>query len=439
MTIEQLRARLAELQAQMDAIVQAAERDNSGNLSEEQLQQFDAARDEFDSVQARIERMEAIDSRQQWLNASAGRRVPPAPIADPTPRVTAVDPEPDPTGGFQDFGEFALAVREAGVPSGSEDNRLTMLRSAAPASYGSEGTGADGGYGVPPAMRAQVFDLAFDESSVLSLVDSEPVGGNSTTILSDETTPWGSTGVQAYWRAEGAQMTPSKMAEQEQNVRLHELYALVPVTDELLADRPRLTNRLTVKSAQAIRWKSNDAILNGDGVGKPLGIINSGGYVSVAKKTSQTADTLVPHNIGSMFSRLYQGPGARIAWMGHPTILPSLMEMSIGNQPAWVPSSNGLVGGINGTLLGYPIEFSHHLPGVLGDQWDLILGNWAGYFLARKAAMQAAQSAHLWFDYGMTAFRWTFRLNGQPHLSTPIQPPNSAPTIAHFVTLDART
>jgi hypothetical protein len=45
---------------------------------------------------------------------------------------------------------------------------------------------------------------------------------------------------------------------------------------------------------------------------------------------------------------------------------------------------------------------------------------------------------HLYFDQGVTAFRWTLRVGGQPWLSTPITRKNGSNTLSHFVTLQAR-
>ncbi len=47
-------------------------------------------------------------------------------------------------------------------------------------------------------------------------------------------------------------------------------------------------------------------------------------------------------------------------------------------------------------------------------------------------------SMHLWFDQGATAFRWTFRIGGQPWLSAPISRKNGSNTLSHFVALQTR-
>jgi hypothetical protein len=61
------------------------------------------------------------------------------------------------------------------------------------------------------------------------------------------------------------------------------------------------------------------------------------------------------------------------------------------------------------------------------------------YWILRKAAgLKADTSIHLYFDQGLTAFRFTFRMNGQPAWSAPVTPQNSANTLSWAVVLDGR-
>ena len=48
---------------------------------------------------------------------------------------------------------------------------------------------------------------------------------------------------------------------------------LAAVTDELLADAGALENILSQAFAEEIGFKLDDAIINGDGAGKPLGVL----------------------------------------------------------------------------------------------------------------------------------------------------------------------
>jgi hypothetical protein len=90
--------------------------------------------------------------------------------------------------------------------------------------------------------------------------------------------------------------------------------------------------------------------------------------------------------------------------------------------------------------------YSEHAQ-TLGTKGDVQLVNPFGYYATVKQSgdggeglpgLEFAQSIHLYFDYNLTAFRWTFRLGGQPYLSAAISPAKGSNTKSHFVTLAAR-
>lgn len=351
------------------------------------------------------------------------------------PALASVTNEPNPatTGGFASLAEFASCVRNACLPAGGGIDQRLM---AAPTNVMEGGGSAGEGFMLPVQFRDEIWQLVVGIDDILGMVDLEPTNARQIDGLADESTPWGSTGVQANWRAEGSQMSASKQATQGRSMTLHELYAFVNANDELLEDAPRLQNRLTVKAAQAINWKISDSLVYGTGAGQPLGWFESGALVSVAKETSQVADTINAANLLKMYSRLLIVPGDRPIWLANSDTLPALGTMTIGDLPAWIP--NGVRDAPGGSLLGWPLRFSE-LGKTLGDKGDIQLVSPKGYYAARRTqAVQFASSMHLYFDYNMTAFRWTFRFGGQPHLSAPMTPPNSSNTKSHFVVLDER-
>ncbi len=341
--------------------------------------------------------------------------------------------EDDPRRGFRHMADFALAVKNASMPGGRVDDRLRI--GAAPTNYHQE-TGAGEGYMVPPAMRAEVWEVVFELDSLLNDVETEPTSSNSVEFAKDETTPWGATGVQAKWRSETSQMTATKLVTEGEQMRLHELYAFVTATEELLQDAPRLNTRLTRKAGQAIRYKANEAIVNGTGAGQPLGWFTSSAKVSVAKEGSQAADTVKAENVAKMFARCIN-PGMGI-WYINQDVLPQLLTMTLGNNVVWMPPSNSFQNAPGGFLFGRPVRFLENCATV-GDQGDIQFVNPKGYYaITRSSEPEFASSIHLFFDYGLQAFRWTFRLNGQPFLSAPISPAKGSTTRSHFVVLDAR-
>ena len=350
-------------------------------------------------------------------------------------RATVVnDLNPERTGGFHNLAEFAVSVRNFQV-NGQMDPRL----GAAPTNYQqNQGSGGEGIL-VPTEFREQIWSMVFDDGNLLGCGNPEPTSGNPVGIIKDETTPWGASGVQAYWRAEGSQMVASKATLTPTVMQLHELYAFVLATQEVLDDAPRLQNRITVQAANAIRWKAFEAVMTGDGNGKPLGFMNSAAMVTVAKEGGQAADTITVPNVLKMYSRLLR-MGGRPMWLANSDTLPQLGQLTIGNVPAWLPLNQPLAGAPDGgVFLGRPMIFNEH-SSTLGDLGDIMAVDLSGYALATKSGggIDFAASIHLFFDYNIQAFRWIFRLGGQPYLSKPVAPAKGASTKSHFVALEAR-
>jgi HK97 family phage major capsid protein len=371
-----------------------------------------------------IERLERQRERERTMTAVSTHG-----IQEVRDRV-----EDDPMRGFKSMADFALAVKSASRPNGHIDDRLHYQ--AAPTNFHRE-TGSDEGYMVPPQLAETVWELTFAEDSLLTEVDNEPTSRNAVDKVKDESTPWGSAGVQAYWRAEGSQMTPSKLSTEKDLVRLHELYAFVLATEELLEDAPRLNDRLTRKSALAIRWKSNEAIFDGNGVGQPLGWTASSAIVTQAKESSQAAATIVAKNIAKMYARII-GPSQAI-WFINQDAISEIITLELGNQPIWTAPQSGFQNAPGGLLLGRPVRFSEHCE-TLGAQGDIQLVNPMGYYaVSKRNDPTFASSMHLYFDYNLQAFRWTFRLGGQPHLSGPVSPAKGSTTRSHFVQLAVRS
>lgn len=422
--IVELRQRLADLQAKGGKLLAKIEAEDREFSAKEQTE-WDQIEADLKEVKADIDRLEALDSRREMLGTT---RVIPA------GSYGTNEPNPATTGGFKDMGEFAHAVRRACNPSGAQIDARLM---AAPTNFHQGGASSGEGYEVPVDFRDQIFEVVTELDEFGPLVDEVPTMAREIKLLADETTPWGSSGVQAKWRSEGTQMTGTKLDTQPRSVPLHELYAFVLATEELMEDAPRLANRITRAAGQAIAWKKNDAMVWGTGAGQPQGWMNSPALVSVAKEAAQAADTLDDQNVLKMYARLLRIPGDRPFWLANSDVVPQLMTLQIGDKPMWV-GTNGLQDAPNGILMGYPIRFSEHAK-TLGDKGDLQLISPRGYFAARRTSgPQFAQSMHLFFDYGVEAFRWMFRFGGQSYLSAAVSPANGSNTKSHFVALDER-
>jgi HK97 family phage major capsid protein len=279
---------------------------------------------------------------------------------------------------------------------------------------------------------------SLDEGSFLPLTDQLPIGGNSITFPTDETTPWGTDGIRVYWASEADAANQKKPKLGEKTMKLRKIIGLVPMTDELLADGLAGGAYVNKKLGQHLAWTINTAIVDGNGAGKPLGFRTAAAIITQTKEAGQAADTIVAANVAKMLGRLtpaaLASPSTR--WLLNNDCLNQLITMTIGNVPIWTPPSAGLKDAPLGFLLGRPIVPTQAAQ-TLGDLGDIQLVDFRQYATISKGP-EYAESIHLFFDADATAFRLVFRMDGQPWLAAPVSPANGANTLSPFVQLEAR-
>ena len=429
--LRELQARKAALVKEARGLTDVAAADGR-DLNDEEVNAFDALRTRIDAASAAIDRETSLIADEARLSVVS--------VIGP---VVTENRDADPTRGFGSLGEFMQAVYQADKPGQSIDSRLLPggIGAAAPANFSNEASGQDGGFLVPQQFSQEIFKLSLGEDSLLPLTDNVEVSGNSMAFPKDETTPWGTNGIRAYWQGEASSAVATKPVLGLATLRLKKLMALVPTTDELLEDASALTSYLPQKVALSIRWKANESILFGAGNGIPVGCMNAGAVVTVAKESGQATQTLVPQNLAKMIARLPPGSFTHAVWIVNNDVLPALFTLSLGNFPIYLPTGLS-VGGIQvspyGTLLGRPVFVSQHA-NTFSSQGDVMLVDLSYYQTITKAGgMQTATSMHLYFDADLTAFRTTFRMDGQSKITSPIAPAKGTATLSPYIQLAAR-
>jgi HK97 family phage major capsid protein len=455
--IEEIRARLVEIADSIHAIHERSDAENR-NTTADEVKSIEDMTAEFDSLEAELKRREKADEISARASTGTGRVTDPTKPGTSLPQARTRAPdglqnttlrsrEERDRWGFQNLGEFARSVL-AWQQNKGQDPRL--VSNAALSTYSSEGVGADGGFAVPPEFRSQIQSLVMAEESLLARCDVSPTNSNIVMVPTDEDTVWGTSGgVRVYRRAEAGTMTQSKAALKEVTVRVEELYALVPVTDQLLDDAPMMARQLSTKVGQKMSFAITNEIINGSGAGgQMLGFLNAPCLVTVSKEGSQAAATILAENIDKMWTRMPAEIRGGAVWLANQDCEVALENLhrkvknvagteNVGGWPVYTPP-----GGISdrhyGTLKGRPVIFTEACQ-TLGTVGDIVLAYLPGYFAPFKAGgIREAMSMHLWFDQGMTAMRWTFRIGGQPWLSAPLTRRNGLNTFSHFVALETR-
>lgn len=344
---------------------------------------------------------------------------------------------------FRTVGEQLLAVRRAAY--GNVDQRLVR----APLGMG-ETDPSGAGFAIQTDFAATILTRAYDMGEILQRLFKLPISANANGIKIpgiDETSRvtgsrWG--GVQMYWLAEGDAATAAKPKFRLVELDLKKLMGVWYVTDELLQDSSALSSVANQAFSEETTFMLEDATIHGSGAGLPLGILNAPCKVTAPKDNGQAAKTVSWNNILTMWSRMWIRSRKTAVWYINQDIEPQLYQLAAvvgtGGQPVFLPA--GPVGSQGSgapfaTLLGRPVIPVEYCE-TLGTEGDIILGDFSQYVMADKNAMQQATSIHVQFLTDQTAFRLTYRCDGQPIWHAPLTPFKGSNTRSPFVTLASR-
>ena len=417
MNLEQLRKLLADAVAAQEAILKGACDDNNeprelNSVETEEYAKLEKKAADCTAMIARMEKVEAARAKVTELDAPA----------KPVTRVQTVREEDhDEKGeyrGFKSLGEQLIAVARAGMPGGSVDKRLAKLRAASGAS---EAVGSDGGFLVQTDFQQNLWDKTREQMVLASLCEPREITSPSNAFtwnaIDEVSRATGSRfgGVQAYWRAEADTVTATKPKIRRDKLELESLMAIFYATEEQLEDASALGQEAEEAFTQEMGWILDDALLNGNGVGKPYGILGCPALVTVAKDSSQTAATITYANVRHMKNLLYPASRKNAVWLVGAGVMDQLETMSLptGNTavPVFLPAG-GIMNRSNETLYGLPVIECEQCQ-QLGTLGDIVLADFSQYLVIRKGGIQGAQSQHVRFLYGENTFRWTMRVNGK--------------------------
>lgn len=353
----------------------------------------------------------------------------------------AVQPQDDKkTTPFASLGEQLRAVMLAA--KGTPDNRLAVVNEAQGVNTQ---TGADGAFAIQEDFAGTIIETAATTGDILSRVDSYTSGAAANAVrfmTCDETDVSESVygGVQAFWASEAATVNASKPKFYETKIDLEKLMAFIYITDEALEDMPFMSGLLNNAMATAANRLLEGAVVDGDGVGKPLGILHAPNLVTVDKESAQDK-TLTFQNIARMYGRILPRCKTNAVWVMHPDLaeeLPFLtLPIGTGGVPVYLPPT-GATGTPYATLYGKPIIETDHMAAV-GKKGDIGLFDLKQYMLLRKGTVKQDMSIHVEFLTAQNCFRLQLRAGGAPKGKSAVKLKNSKVQRSPFIVLGDRS
>ena len=421
--ILEMKAKREDARLKAMAVLNKAEAEDRF-LSEEEQKDIDKYEEEIRAWDESIGRAEKLLAIEPEDRSTEKPEVKPTPSKDNEKR-------------FSSFGEQLMAAYRAAMPGGKVDERLSTRA----ASGLNETTPSDGGFLVQQDFVTELLKRTYETGILASKVKKIPISTNANGMkinAIDEDSRangsrWG--GVQTYWEGEADEITASKPKFRQMELSLKKLTGLCYATDELLQDAAALEAVIRQAFAEEFGFKIDDAILSGSGEGEPLGILNSGAIVTVAKEASQT-DIITVENLIKMWNRLWSRSRANAVWYINQELEPYLYTLKIGDKPVYIPAG-GLSEKPYGTLFGRPVVPIEQCSAA-GEVGDIILADIGQYLLIDKGGVKSASSIHVRFLYDENVFRFIYRVDGKPIWTKPLTPYKGSATVSPFVTLAKR-
>ncbi|MBX9580484.1 MAG: phage major capsid protein [Gemmataceae bacterium] len=440
MYLQQLRNQLSAALDEMEGLAKAAQAENRG-LTPDELTKFADIEARVDGLKRSI----AAAERMAELSEERGQATT-APVRIEVTREDGCD-EHGNCKVWRSQGEQLLAIAHSSMFPHRTDAKLHKSEKIMRAATGlNESVGADGGFLLQQDFSSTILDRAYDTGILASKVNrigiSATANGLKIPGIDETSRADGSRygGIQMFWEGEGDPYVGTKPKFRNVELVLKKLTGLAYATEELLADAAVLEQWFGQKFSEEMGFKLDDAILNGDGAGKPQGILQAGALVTQAKESGQTNGTLLLANIIKMRARMPARSRRTAAWFYNQDVEPQLLQLNlaVGNNayPVWMPNMN-VAGEPFDVLYGRP-AFAIEQANTLGAVGDVTFLDLSQYQVIDKGAMQSAQSVHVRFLNDERVFKFTYRVDGAPLWHSALTPFKGTATQSPFVTLQAR-
>ena len=220
----------------------------------------------------------------------------------------------------------------------------------------SAGIEQDGGYLLSQPMQHFVLQNLEALSPLRKLAAVETISSDTLELIEAENGLAG-----AGWTTETGPITETGMPKlSKRQIRVHEVYAQPKATQKLLDDSAvNVEAWIQHKVVESFAALENNAFINGDGVGKPRGILSYG--KEIEQLNSSKEGVLCAEDIICLYYSLADQFTAKASFMLNRTTLQQvrLLKDPSSGQFLWQPAYSS---GQPSTLLGIPVVQSDYMP-----------------------------------------------------------------------------
>ncbi len=269
-----------------------------------------------------------------------------------------------------------------------------------------EGTGASGGYVVPPDFYAQIIAKR-NELSIARLAGATSIK----TSLPQINIPTEGTSQAAFViTSEGGSVDENEPTFGQVNVPVYRFTKLVKASVEVLADQAANLDEFLVESAgRAYAVTENKYFLTGTGSGQPQGAFVGG----TAAMTFAGAAAITAAEVVTLRHKLAAFYAPEAVWVTRNATVGSLRGLS-GNFWQFAPTPMGNPGnpGGGGILWDLPVYLSDQVGAMATGQKSLMVSNFAFYGIVERQEVTVQRLNELYAGTGQVGLLWSFREGG---------------------------
>lgn len=359
-------------------------RDKDGLLSEEDAKTYAEMEKKVQAYAAEIERMEQMEAMEAEMNRPVNTPIVTKPVSDkqmPEKKGRAAD-------------AYKAAMLDA-LRSGFK--RVSNVLQ--------EGVDTDGGYLVPEEYDNRLIDVLDEENIMRKL-------GTRITTSGEHKINIAATKPAASWIEEGGALSFGDATFDQILMDAHKLHVAIKVTEELLYDNAfGLENYIITQFGKALANAEEDAFLNGDGVGKPLGLFaaSGGGQIAETLTAAIKADDII--NLVYALKRPYRKNASFIMNDKNIAVIRKLKDNN--GAYIWQPSAQA---GEPDRLFGYPVHTSAYAP-----EDAIAFGDYKYYNIGDRGTRSFKQLTELFAGNGMIGYVAKERVDGKLILPEAVQ------------------
>ncbi|MBS0535383.1 MAG: phage major capsid protein [Proteobacteria bacterium] len=262
------------------------------------------------------------------------------------------------------------------------------------------------GYLAPPEYGSEIIKKLVEFSPIRQYARVVAIGATEIRF------PRRTGGVAGYWVAETDDRTGSSPSYEQVPIAPGELATFVDVSNALLEDNAyNLEGELSLEIAEGFGKTEGTALVSGDGVDKPKGLMAASGIAEV--KTGATADfpTSDPADvIIGMFHKLPNAHAQNAVWLMNRNTLGAIRKWKDGQGRYLVldPISEGAPT----TLLGRPVVEAVDMADIGANAYPIMFGDLQGYRIVDRVGLSLLRDPYTLATKGQVRFHARRRVGG---------------------------